>query len=626
MAELYDKRDDTQCRYCGGKLSFLQRMSRQEFCSPEHRQSFQREQEELALARLQLALDPPAQKAPPPPPELPPLAPVEPEPAVESLEVAPGSGFAEDDEEPAGLCQPLVVQPPPVASQIPCQDEMGQEALASGATAFPVLRLPTPERQWAPAGGSPNLHGLVRPAPGDLLTIFVLPPAEESATLACRMPAMGLERAQWDRIEEEEHVRLSEPPMAGLVPIKGPQTLKVQIGLSRPSAEPEHPVASPNTSVPIPHTARTAGPRMGGVRAFRTRIGAAGKLRPATGGATEPIEVRGEITPTMPRMNASGLSGSALGSKPDSGVPAEEAVRPAAAGEGSGDLRMDGSQIPSAGYCSLGGGPLDREASPRLAPPSFPPFDLPAVRALLSASVHDRCVPIESFSARRPDAPVIERPDASPAGPDQPPAVLLRLSGSPELGALPTGEPIRGYQVINLITIRQLEPVRRPAGESHIHGAEPPAPRPARVNLPAPDLRGAGCHQGVEPRIGGMGPRRDWDSLGPAISGKPGVWKASAASAPPPVLRRGNMVGLEVDSPGAPPSGALSEEISPALDSVRVAPRKPSHAAPSASAGVPALEQIVRWPIRPKDSLAEPDLQAIGCSFASGGGLWDSLT
>lgn len=42
-----------RCRRCGEKLSLLQRLQGQDFCSPEHKAEFQREQEEMALARLQ---------------------------------------------------------------------------------------------------------------------------------------------------------------------------------------------------------------------------------------------------------------------------------------------------------------------------------------------------------------------------------------------------------------------------------------------------------------------------------------------------------------------------------------------------------------------------------------------
>lgn len=52
------------CRYCGSKLGLMQRLSGQEFCSTEHRLEFNREHEEMALARLQtLGPEPPPQQA-----------------------------------------------------------------------------------------------------------------------------------------------------------------------------------------------------------------------------------------------------------------------------------------------------------------------------------------------------------------------------------------------------------------------------------------------------------------------------------------------------------------------------------------------------------------------------------
>src|SRR5688572_9584560 len=44
---------DGRCRTCGAKLGLLQRVSKQEFCSPAHRNQFLRVQEQLALACLQ---------------------------------------------------------------------------------------------------------------------------------------------------------------------------------------------------------------------------------------------------------------------------------------------------------------------------------------------------------------------------------------------------------------------------------------------------------------------------------------------------------------------------------------------------------------------------------------------
>ncbi|MBM3740129.1 MAG: hypothetical protein FJW39_30605 [Acidobacteria bacterium] len=43
---------DGTCWLCGAKLSLLQRLQGQGFCSPQHRADFQREQEQMALARL----------------------------------------------------------------------------------------------------------------------------------------------------------------------------------------------------------------------------------------------------------------------------------------------------------------------------------------------------------------------------------------------------------------------------------------------------------------------------------------------------------------------------------------------------------------------------------------------
>jgi hypothetical protein len=50
---------DGCCRHCGSKLGLLQRLSKQEFCSAEHRKAYLREQEQLALECLQQSVESP---------------------------------------------------------------------------------------------------------------------------------------------------------------------------------------------------------------------------------------------------------------------------------------------------------------------------------------------------------------------------------------------------------------------------------------------------------------------------------------------------------------------------------------------------------------------------------------
>ena len=54
MLGMSPKRDDgTRCRYCGEKLPLLQRLSRADYCNAQHRDAYQRDQEKLAISRLQ---------------------------------------------------------------------------------------------------------------------------------------------------------------------------------------------------------------------------------------------------------------------------------------------------------------------------------------------------------------------------------------------------------------------------------------------------------------------------------------------------------------------------------------------------------------------------------------------
>ncbi|MEZ5399331.1 MAG: hypothetical protein R2729_06650 [Bryobacteraceae bacterium] len=625
MDSSYENRDETRCRYCGGKLSLLQRISRQEFCSPEHRQAFQREQEELALARLQMALEPKT---------APPLTPAEGEPVVEEVpEAAPGTGFAEPEPEPEPAPEPveeafeipestelLVVAPSPVAAQTPHAESDPEETMA-GEVAYPSLAPRVLARSWAPIGGSLTLHGLVNPSAGDLLTIFVVPPTEELAQTPFRLPAVALESDDWDEIAAREQVRRSEPPMAGLVPLKGPQTLRLLMTPTRPGAEPETPLAPPTTSVSTRNLARPAGPKMGGVRALRTRIGSAGALAPMTGGSDEPLEVKGPVSPAMPRLG--GVTGG-LGEK--AAAPGEKTI---ATGDASGagrDLSMDSSQIPEAGYCSLGGGPLDQEAAPRLCPPGFPPYDLAAVRAMLGAGIHDASVVWRPVSARPMEAAAIRREDADEWAGSGEVARPGTLFGT-DTGALPSGGPIPGHQVIGLVAAHRMDPRRRPAGEGPEGRAEMPAPRPASVAIAAPTLQEARCVRGVVAREGARGPSRDATSLEAVFEGRPGVWTPSGRRAAVPVL---SFVGVVAVDPGAGMAGPReSADVELGLEAGQAAARMPMP--PGAPGGgclarVPEPRDRMRWPARPKDSPAAPDLQTIACSFASGGGLWDSLT
>ncbi len=65
MSELAEQHgNDGTCRHCGARLSLVKRMSRQEFCSAEHREEFLRSHGDAALGRLQEAAKPRPSTAP----------------------------------------------------------------------------------------------------------------------------------------------------------------------------------------------------------------------------------------------------------------------------------------------------------------------------------------------------------------------------------------------------------------------------------------------------------------------------------------------------------------------------------------------------------------------------------
>jgi hypothetical protein len=536
-----------------------------------------------------------------------------------------GVSEAEEPEDSPRLAPGLVVVPEPVANQVPCvADTPPYETPPLDLVALPTMTLPA-GRGWEPAQSSPKLDHLVEAAPGDVLTILAVVPHLEDRPLRCEWPRLQPDGEIWREIRTREARRRKEPPMAGLRSISGPQTLRIVVPLSKPEPTPEQPVAAPNTKVELQQTARTAGPRMGAIRALRTRIGTQGRLKPHAGDEPGPLLSLVRTSPAMPRMR--GLAGES----PVQAAGEAEEVEESPASTGSqeaGNLRLEAWMLPRAGFRSLGGGPLDRVMKAVGCPGGMPPFDMTATRRLLG-SLYSKRVPVPLPETR--DAAVM-RAEASekelaPAGTMCAGATGFRAE-SCQLGE---GAIIPGYRLVISIDPRT-GPVRwKPvtAAEIAFSMPAPAAPSPA---MPWPRLAWGSCVAGVR--------TRDWEAM-PRSGVEPPEEGGPIELRPPamywrrrPLLSAGRLAALE--SGGWAQSGELSllwalfsqpgdaegdrERTRGGLRAVL-----PSGAGAYPRAGVPRVGRSLRHPVRFGDGGGLPILEPVSCSFASGGALWDSL-
>jgi hypothetical protein len=193
-----------RCRRCGERLSLIQRLQAQDFCSPEHKLEFQREQESVALARLQQT----ASNLRKPPEAGRPLPRKEGSSAgsrgtieTKSSPIPPEAGFRED-----------WTPPKPPAPLPPALREV--EWVIRWACSAPSI---------APAAWSPGVE-MIRPPVvehrGDILTILsprTVPHPWPSKPAARRAP-LQIQGFDWQRAMEFSG---NDPGEAGLAPIAG---------------------------------------------------------------------------------------------------------------------------------------------------------------------------------------------------------------------------------------------------------------------------------------------------------------------------------------------------------------------------------------------------------------------
>ncbi|MCC6538872.1 MAG: hypothetical protein IT162_15065 [Bryobacterales bacterium] len=295
----------------------LQRLSRTEFCNPQHKAAYTDDQNRLAIARLQQLVTeereaelqgritqdegtwpeelqepvemPAAVNAPAPAAAVASGSSSGPQRAAAAAPPAPVGVEYEDLAEvsqPPGppLCGPIYSTelaalgrqgPQTIHSRTEPLGHSHRLPLSPAAAATPRLE-PSTRRHFE------QLARSVSPAAADKPANANSEPVSKSPM---RFPALGIESVDWREALEREKQRLgSIPPMAGLIQIAGPQTLRVQSRLRAPSPQPEHPAGNPVRTYHPTLRGGGASPGMagtiGGVAAWRTRFGAEGSLRP----------------------------------------------------------------------------------------------------------------------------------------------------------------------------------------------------------------------------------------------------------------------------------------------------------------------------------------------------------
>lgn len=312
--------DSSRCRFCGEKLSLLQRLSRTEFCNPQHKAAYTDDQNRLAIARLQQLVTEEREaqlhgrltqdegtwpEELQEPVEMPAAVSAAPALAAASLASQPQSTAryqppppAPSSRKPEGVeyedLDPPTPPGPPLCGPIYSTElaALGRQGPQSVHSRTEPLghshRLPVSQFAAATARLEPSTRRHFEELARSVNSTAAEKPANTSSEplsrSPMRFPALGIESVDWREALEREKQRLgSIPPMAGLIQIAGPQTLRVQSRLRAPSPQPEHPAGNPvRTYHPTLRGGGSPGMAgtIGGVAAWRTRFGAEGSLRP----------------------------------------------------------------------------------------------------------------------------------------------------------------------------------------------------------------------------------------------------------------------------------------------------------------------------------------------------------
>ena len=233
-----------RCLHCGKRLSLLRKFSDAEFCSDEHRQEFQQQQSDLALARLIEAQN--RMGRPRPPKTIPSTKPGRKAKVVENEPGIPMARIVYEIFRPVGAVAvhlpPLEHQPPAAVSGLPWIE---RSLTPKGFPAPGQLPLVAPlPSALPPAGGTPS-RALFRlsvalpshaalaaapelPAASGLLALQAalagpsagwMTPAAVSATAAASRPALPAARFSPDRFEASPAPPEKQPAFGAAVPL-----------------------------------------------------------------------------------------------------------------------------------------------------------------------------------------------------------------------------------------------------------------------------------------------------------------------------------------------------------------------------------------------------------------------
>lgn len=330
MLGMSQNRDDaSRCRYCGEKLSLIQRLSRAEFCNARHKEAYQQDQDTLAISRLQQLVieereaelqgrlsSAPSSSGGGEWPEEEIEVPRQPAPASSAARPAPARdkqpvrGVEYEDPEEAKRTAAL---------SPPCGVVLGQAMAALGRlTPQPVdggaeqlpLNYKVPEfdagaqtPRLEPAGESEFRH-VVDSQLGNLNGKATESKAEPPSG-DFRYPGLRVEAGDWrEALQRLRDSYAGIPPLAGLIQIAGPQTLRFEARVKSPLPQPEQPISQPVRSYK-PGLARGAAvPGMagaiGGLGTWRTRFGSEGNMIPQWVGDTVEMTVAADWMPRYP--------------------------------------------------------------------------------------------------------------------------------------------------------------------------------------------------------------------------------------------------------------------------------------------------------------------------------------
>jgi hypothetical protein len=319
MLGISQNRDDaTRCRYCGEKLSLLQRLSRAEYCNAGHKEAFQRDQEKLALDRLQqvvaegresevqsrLARGKAKQQQPAAgawPQELTPIPP--------SKKRPPAGVTYEEPEEPRPSRPSLYG--PIYGSDLAATGQISPTFYGLDTAEMLPLSRRMPE---TPAElGQPR----VQAAPGMQLNLGVAalegerlgkPVEYQSETVSrgtMRFPELSIQSLDWsEALERARRASTAIPPLAGLIQIAGPQTLRFR---SRPRSPMPLPEAPSGTVVRAYKPGLAGGSGVPGLAGairglgtWRTRFGSEGNLKPQWESGWTEVKPEASVTPKYP--------------------------------------------------------------------------------------------------------------------------------------------------------------------------------------------------------------------------------------------------------------------------------------------------------------------------------------